>query len=109
VGGRQFEVGSYAFIIPTYAYLTGTYNFGKVYVRNVCYQVKYVFVNLPVETQQFKMLLLCHSICPYILFIDNVRFVLPLTWWRGIVVIASAYRTDDPRFESQQGVRFLSI
>jgi hypothetical protein len=27
----------------------------------------------------------------------------------SIVVIASAYRTEDPRFESRQGVRFLEI
>jgi hypothetical protein len=27
-------------------------------------------------------------------------------WRRGIVVIASAYRTGDPGFESRQGVRF---
>jgi hypothetical protein len=27
----------------------------------------------------------------------------------GIVVIASAYRTEDPGFESRQGVRFLGI
>jgi hypothetical protein len=28
-------------------------------------------------------------------------------WRRGIVVIASAYRTEDPGFESRQGVRFF--
>jgi hypothetical protein len=28
---------------------------------------------------------------------------------RGIVVIASAYRTEDPGFESRQGVRFLGF
>jgi hypothetical protein len=27
----------------------------------------------------------------------------------GIVVITSAYRTEDPGFESRQGVRFLGI
>jgi hypothetical protein len=27
--------------------------------------------------------------------------------WHGIVVIASAYRTEDPGFESRQGVRFF--
>jgi hypothetical protein len=32
-----------------------------------------------------------------------------MPWWRGIVVIASAYRTKDPGFESRQGVRFLGI
>jgi hypothetical protein len=30
-------------------------------------------------------------------------------WRRGIVVIASAYSTEDPEFESHQGVRFLGI
>jgi hypothetical protein len=30
-------------------------------------------------------------------------------WQRGIVVIASAYRTEDPRCESRQGVRFLGL
>jgi hypothetical protein len=30
-------------------------------------------------------------------------------WRRGIVVIASAYRTEDPGFESCQGVRFFRI
>jgi hypothetical protein len=30
-------------------------------------------------------------------------------WQRGIVVIASAYRTEDPGFESRQGVRVLGI
>jgi hypothetical protein len=29
------------------------------------------------------------------------------SWWRGIVVIASAFRTDDPGFDSRQGVRFF--
>jgi hypothetical protein len=29
-----------------------------------------------------------------------------LPWRRGIVVVASAYRTEDPGFESRQGVRF---
>jgi hypothetical protein len=28
-------------------------------------------------------------------------------WRRGIVVIASAYRTEDPGLESRQGVRFF--
>jgi hypothetical protein len=28
-------------------------------------------------------------------------------WWRGIVVIASASRTEDPGFESRQSARFL--
>jgi hypothetical protein len=30
-------------------------------------------------------------------------------WRRGIVVITSAYRSEDPGFESRQGVRFLGI
>jgi hypothetical protein len=30
-------------------------------------------------------------------------------WRRGIVVIAFAYRTEDPVFKSRQGVRFLGI
>jgi hypothetical protein len=30
-------------------------------------------------------------------------------WRRGIVVIASAYRTEDPRFESHRGVKLLGI
>jgi hypothetical protein len=32
-----------------------------------------------------------------------------MPWRRGIVVIASAYRTEDPWFESRQGVRFLGL
>jgi hypothetical protein len=32
-----------------------------------------------------------------------------MPWWRGIVVIASAYRTEDPGFVSRQGVRFLFL
>jgi hypothetical protein len=32
-----------------------------------------------------------------------------MPWWRGIEVIASAYRTEDSGFESRQGVRFLGI
>jgi hypothetical protein len=30
-------------------------------------------------------------------------------WRRGIVVIASAYKTEDPGFDSRHGVRFLGI
>jgi hypothetical protein len=30
-------------------------------------------------------------------------------WHSGIVVIASAYRTEAPGFESRQGVRFKGI
>jgi hypothetical protein len=30
-------------------------------------------------------------------------------WRRGIAVIASAYRTEDPGFESSQSVRFLGL
>jgi hypothetical protein len=30
-------------------------------------------------------------------------------WRRGIVVIASGYRTEDPGFEYRQGARFLGI
>jgi hypothetical protein len=30
-------------------------------------------------------------------------------WRRGIVVNASAYRTEDPGFESRQGVRFFRV
>jgi hypothetical protein len=30
-----------------------------------------------------------------------------LSCWHGIMVIASAYRTEDPGFESRQGVRFF--
>jgi hypothetical protein len=30
-------------------------------------------------------------------------------WRRGIVVIVSASRTEDPGFESRQGVRFLGL
>jgi hypothetical protein len=29
-----------------------------------------------------------------------------MPWWRGIVVIASASRTEDLGFEARQGVRF---
>jgi hypothetical protein len=32
-----------------------------------------------------------------------------MPWRRGIVVIASTYRTEDPEFESRQGERFLGI
>jgi hypothetical protein len=32
-----------------------------------------------------------------------------MPWRRGIVVIASAYRTEDPGFESRQGVRFIGV
>jgi hypothetical protein len=32
-----------------------------------------------------------------------------MPWRRGIVVIASAYRIEDPEFKSRQGVRFLRI
>jgi hypothetical protein len=32
-----------------------------------------------------------------------------MPWWRGIVVIASASRIEDPRFESRRGVRFLGL
>jgi hypothetical protein len=31
------------------------------------------------------------------------------SWRRGIVVIASANRTEDPGFESRQGVMFLGL
>jgi hypothetical protein len=30
-------------------------------------------------------------------------------WRRGVVVIVSAYRTEDRGFESHQGVRFLGL
>jgi hypothetical protein len=30
-------------------------------------------------------------------------------WWRGIVVIASAYRPEGPGFVSRECVRFLGI
>jgi hypothetical protein len=30
-------------------------------------------------------------------------------WRHALVTIASAYRTEDPGFESRQGVRFLCI
>jgi hypothetical protein len=30
-------------------------------------------------------------------------------WRRGIVIISSASRTEDPGFESRQGVRFLGL
>jgi hypothetical protein len=33
-------------------------------------------------------------------------FIFILPWRRGIVVVASAYRTEDSEFESLQGVRF---
>jgi hypothetical protein len=32
-----------------------------------------------------------------------------MPWWRGIVVIASAFRTEYPGFKSSQGVRFLGF
>jgi hypothetical protein len=38
-------------------------------------------------------------------FCELPRYVAP--WRHGIVVIASAYMTEDPGFESRQGVRFL--
>jgi hypothetical protein len=37
------------------------------------------------------------------------NFFVALAWRRGIVAIAYAYRTEDPWFESRQGVRFLGI
>jgi hypothetical protein len=37
------------------------------------------------------------------------KFFVALARRRGIVVIASTYRTEDPGFESRQGVRFLGI
>jgi hypothetical protein len=50
-------------------------------------------------------------------FLGAIQFtnkvVCTWSWRRGtyryVVVIASAYRTEDPRFESRQGVRFLGI
>jgi hypothetical protein len=30
-------------------------------------------------------------------------------WWRGVLVIVSAIRTDDRRFVSRQGVRILGL
>jgi hypothetical protein len=60
--------------------------------------------NLEVPREAFKILgeecKTCH------------RFQIPLgvslmPWRRGIVVIAHAYRTEDPEFESRQGVRFF--
>jgi hypothetical protein len=38
---------------------------------------------------------------------NQLLYFLPCR--RGIVVIASAYRTEDPGFESRQGVRFLGL
>jgi hypothetical protein len=35
------------------------------------------------------------------------KVLLKRPWRRGIVVIASAYRIEDPEFESRQGVRFF--
>jgi disulfide bond formation protein DsbB len=35
--------------------------------------------------------------------------VAVVAWYMYIVVIASASRTDDPGFESRQGVRFLGL
>jgi hypothetical protein len=32
-----------------------------------------------------------------------------MEWRRGIVVIECAYRTEDPGFESRQGVRYLGF
>jgi hypothetical protein len=40
-------------------------------------------------------------------FEPTISCLLP--WRRGIVVIASASRTEDPGFESRQGVRFLGL
>jgi hypothetical protein len=37
------------------------------------------------------------------------RYSRVTLWRRGIVVIAAAYRTEDRRFESRQGVRFLGL
>jgi hypothetical protein len=51
----------------------------------------------------------------YLLNVDGNVFdftifcVIALAWRRGIVVIASAYRTEDPGFQSREGVRFLGI
>jgi hypothetical protein len=39
-------------------------------------------------------------------FLQNIKW---LPWRRGIVVIASAYRTEDAGFKSRQGVRSFGI
>jgi hypothetical protein len=39
----------------------------------------------------------------------DISFFKELPWRHGKVVIASAYRTEDPGFESCQGVMFLGI
>jgi hypothetical protein len=36
-------------------------------------------------------------------------YIKTKNWRRGIVVIASAYRTEDLGLESRQGVRFLGL
>jgi hypothetical protein len=41
---------------------------------------------------------------------DAARFLSDLPWRRrGIVVTASAYRTEDPGFEPRQGARILGL
>jgi hypothetical protein len=43
----------------------------------------------------------------YTMLLHRFKKQNPGPWRRGIVVIASALRTEDPGFESRQGVRFL--
>jgi hypothetical protein len=45
--------------------------------------------------------------CPETRKYDSAWKAVGLSWWRGIVVIAPAYRKEDPGFESRQGARFL--
>jgi hypothetical protein len=42
-------------------------------------------------------------------FISNCGREMLIIVLYGIVVIASAYRTEDPEFESRQGIRFLGL
>jgi hypothetical protein len=43
----------------------------------------------------------------FVIIVNKFRHSNP--WRSGVVVIASAYRTEDPGFESHQGVRFLGL
>jgi hypothetical protein len=43
------------------------------------------------------------------LFVTYLHTLQKMPWGRGIVVIASAYITEDPGFESRQGVRVFLV
>jgi hypothetical protein len=53
------------------------------------------------------LLLVQNCTCTCLRYVDIYVCIQHLPWRRGIVVIASAYRTEDPGFESRQGARFF--